>query len=113
MYPKGYGMYRAHANADVFRAIADPTRRAILDRLKDGPAPVNVLANAFAQSRPAISKHLRVLREAQVISEHREGRQRIYRIEPEALRPLEDFLAAYRALWQSQLLRLKAYLEQT
>ena len=73
-------MHRQAANTDIFRAIADPTRRAILDRLRQGPAAVNVLAAEFSQSRPAISKHLRVLNDANVVSEHRAGRERIYRI---------------------------------
>jgi DNA-binding transcriptional ArsR family regulator len=55
-------MLRAEAHADVFRTIADPTRRAILDRLRAGPAPVNALAEDFEQTRPGVSKHLRVLR---------------------------------------------------
>ena len=58
----------ARADWDVFRAIADPTRRAILDRLRGGPAPVNALAADFSQSRPAISKHLRVLRNAELVA---------------------------------------------
>ena len=61
---------------DIFRAIADPTRRAILDRLRAGPAPVNDLAADFEQTRPAISKHLRVLREAALVTEQKVGRER-------------------------------------
>ena len=75
-------MPRARAEADVFRAIADPTRRAMLDRLRAGPAPVNALASDFRQSRPAISKHLRVLREARLVTEQRSGRQRVYELQP-------------------------------
>ena len=70
---------------DIFRAIADPTRRAILDRLRAGPTAVNVLAADFDQSRPAVSKHLRVLREARLVTEQRDGRERRYRLEPAAL----------------------------
>lgn len=70
---------------DVFRAIADPTRRAILDRLRAGPTPVNALAAEFDQSRPAISKHLRVLREARLVTEERSGRERLYELQPAAL----------------------------
>ena len=106
-------MHRAHANADVFRAIADPTRRAILNRLREGPSPVHALAAEFSQSRPAISKHLRVLREAQVITEHREGRLRVYQVEAAALKPIDEWIAGYRTMWQGSLLRLKTYLEQT
>lgn len=105
-------MHRQAANSDVFRAIADPTRRAILERLRLGPAPVNTLAAEFAQSRPAISKHLRVLNEAHVVSEQRSGRERIYRIEPETLRAVDDWIGDYRSLWQDNLNRLKSYLEQ-
>jgi DNA-binding transcriptional ArsR family regulator len=105
-------MHRPAANADVFRAIADPTRRAILARLRQGPAPVNTLAAEFSQSRPAISKHLRVLSEAHVVSEQRSGRERIYRIEPATLRQVDDWIGGYRGLWQDNLNRLKTYLEE-
>jgi DNA-binding transcriptional ArsR family regulator len=106
-------MHRQAAAADVFRAIADPTRRAILERLRaGGPAPVNALAAEFAQSRPSISKHLKVLNEARVVSERRAGRERIYRIEPQTLRQVDDWIAGYRDLWQDNLNRLKTYLEQ-
>jgi DNA-binding transcriptional ArsR family regulator len=90
-------MSRARANQDVFRAIADPTRRAILDRLRAGPAPVNALAAAFSQSRPAISKHLRVLREARIVTERRDGRERLYRIQPSRLRDVALWIGTYRA----------------
>jgi DNA-binding transcriptional ArsR family regulator len=104
-------MHRPTADADVFRAIADPTRRAILGRLREGPAPVNTLAAAFAQSRPSISKHLKILHSAGVVSEQRAGRQRIFRIEPEALRQVDTWIGDYRGLWQNNLNRLKHYLE--
>jgi DNA-binding transcriptional ArsR family regulator len=96
---------------DVFRAIADPTRRAILDRLTAGPATVNALAANFAQTRPGISKHLRVLRECGVVSETKSGRERHYRLTPSALQPVDTWLMRYRALWPVQLNALKAYLE--
>lgn len=106
-------MHRPAADADVFRAIADPTRRAILARLRqDGPAHVNALAAAFSQSRPSISKHLKILHAAKVVSEQRSGRQRIYRIEPQTLRQVDDWIGSYRALWQDNLNRLKTYLEE-
>ncbi|HTJ56977.1 MAG TPA: metalloregulator ArsR/SmtB family transcription factor [Devosiaceae bacterium] len=105
-------MHRQAASADIFRAIADPTRRAILKRLRQGPAPVNALAAEFSQSRPAISKHLRILNEARVVSEQRSGRERIYRIEPDKLREVDDWIGEYRGLWRDNLNRLKAYLEE-
>ena len=71
-------MHRAAAHADVYHAVADPTRRAILDRLRRGGAPVTELAAGFRMSRPAVSKHLGVLRRARLVRERREGRQRIW-----------------------------------
>lgn len=103
----------AAAQTDVFRAIADPTRRAILDRLRAGPAPVNALAADFAQSRPAISKHLRVLRDARLVTEERAGRERLYRLEPQPLQRALGWLEGYRSFWQGSLNQLKRYLEDT
>lgn len=105
-------MHRPKANADVFRAIADSTRRAILDRLRVGPAPVNQLASDFDQSRPAVSKHLRVLREANLVSEERVGRERLYRIEPAPLRGVVKWMETYRSFWEVSLDNLKRHLEK-
>lgn len=96
----------------MFRAIGDPTRRAILDRLRAGPAPVNALAADFRQSRPAISKHLRVLREARLVSEERAGRQRFYQLEPRPLQQVAGWVEGYRAWWMDSLNRLKRNLEE-
>jgi DNA-binding transcriptional ArsR family regulator len=106
-------MHRARADADVFRAIADPTRRAILDRLRAGPAPVNALAADFDLSRPAVSKHLRVLREARLVSEQRAGRERLYALEPLPLQRVAGWVEGYRSFWQRNLDHLKRYLEDT
>jgi DNA-binding transcriptional ArsR family regulator len=106
-------MSRRQAAEDVFRAIADPTRRAILDRLRGGPAPVNALAADFSQSRPAISKHLRVLREAQLVAEERAGRERIYALSPRPLQQVAGWIEGYRSFWQHSLGNLKSYLEGT
>ena len=105
-------MPRAQAHVDVFHAIADPTRRAILDRLRAGPAPVNSLADGFEQSRPAVSKHLRVLRLARLVNEERVGRERIYRLRPETLQQVAGWLEGYRAFWHVSLGRLKRYVEE-
>ena len=105
-------MHRPKANADVFRAIADPTRRAILDRLRMGPAPVNALAADFEQSRPAISKHLRILREANLVGEERSGRERVYRIRPAPLRDVVRWMETYRSFWEVSLGNLKRHLEK-
>jgi DNA-binding transcriptional ArsR family regulator len=104
-------MTRAKAHADVFRAIADPTRRAILDRLRAGAAPVNVLAEDFEQTRPAISKHLRVLREAALVTEQRSGRERLYQLEPQRLQRVASWVEGYRGFWLGSLENLKRYLE--
>jgi len=105
-------VHRAQAAHDVFRAIADPTRRAILDRLRAGPANAGALAADFRQSRPAISKHVRVLREARLVVETRVGRERLYAIDPVPLQSVAGWLEGYRAFWQSSLTRLKRNLEE-
>lgn len=106
-------MHRAKAHEDVFRAIADPTRRAILDRLRAGPAAVSVLASDFEQSRPAISKHLLVLKRANLVGEHKVGRARVYRIRPEPLARVAGWVEGYRSMWLTNLDNLKRYLEGT
>ncbi len=105
-------MSRARANADVFHAVADPTRRAILDRLRAGSAPVTELASGFEMTRPAISKHQRVLRQASLVREHKDGRQRIYELNPGPLRDVASWIEAYRSFWQLNLLSLKRHLEK-
>ena len=105
-------MSRARSRPDVFRAIADPTRRAVLDRLRAGPTPVNALAADFRQSRPAISKHLRVLRDARLVIEEKSGRERLYQLQPRALQQVAGWIEGYRAFWQVSLTNLKRYLEE-
>jgi len=95
----------------AFRALADPTRRAILDRLCRGPQPVNVIARAFPVSRPAVSKHLRLLREARLVRERRDGRRRIYHLNPAPLRRVDDWMERHRRLWTRKLMNLKRYVE--
>lgn len=97
--------------ARVFRALADPSRRRILDRLLRGDASVNELAEDFPTSRPAVSRHLRVLRDATLVVERREGRQRIYSIHPEPLARADAWLSKYRAFWAARLHALKQLLE--
>ncbi|MGF6641317.1 ArsR/SmtB family transcription factor [Paraburkholderia sp. MM6662-R1] len=106
-------MHRSAAHSDVFRAIADPTRRAILDRLRAGPTAVNALANEFDQSRPAISKHLRVLRQARLVSGARVGRERLYELEPMPLQQVLGWIEGYRAFWHISLTNLKRHVEET
>lgn len=95
----------------VFSALADPTRRAILARLSNGEAPVKDLAKPFALSGPAITKHLKVLERAGLISRSRDGQQRPCRLEPRALEPAADWIERFRAMWEERLDRLDAYLK--
>src|SRR3954454_20524870 len=104
-------MHRARASDDVFRAIADPTRRAILDRLRAGPANAGTLAADFQSSRPAVSKHLKVLREARLVVDTRVGRERVYAVNPVPLQSVAGWLEGYRSFWQASLTRLKRNLE--
>ena len=104
-------MPRPASHSDVFLAVADPTRRAILDRLRRGPSPVNELASGFRVSRPAISKHLRILRSARLVHEKREGRQRIYQLEADRIQEIAKWSEAYRVFWQHSLTNLKHRLE--
>ena len=105
-------MSRIRAKTDPFRAIADPTRRAILDRLRAGPANAGTLALDFRSSRPAVSKHLRVLREARLVTDTRVGRERLYAVNPAPLQSVAGWLEGYRMFWQASLMRLKRNLEE-
>ena len=96
----------------VFRALADPSRRAIFERLTRGEAPVKDLTARFEISQPAVSQHLATLRAAGLVAERREGRLVYYRVEPRGLRPLVDWIAHYQAFWLDRLDRLKAMLEE-
>ncbi|MFI6346360.1 ArsR/SmtB family transcription factor [Streptomyces sp. NPDC050560] len=96
----------------VFQALADPTRRAIVERLVRGPAAVKVLAEPLAMSLPAVMQHLRVLEGAGVIVTEKAGRVRSCRIEPAALREAEGWLGAQRTEWERRLDRLDDYLKE-
>jgi DNA-binding transcriptional ArsR family regulator len=95
----------------TFSALADPTRRAVLDLLRKGRQPAGQIAQAFPVSRPAISKHLRLLRRAHLVNEHREGRHRFYHLNPEPLRAVDSWLEQYRTFWTTSLNNLKAFVE--
>jgi DNA-binding transcriptional ArsR family regulator len=95
----------------TFQALADPTRRAVLDLLRRGSQPAGQIAGAFPVSRPAISKHLRLLRRAHLVSEHREGRHRVYQLNPEPLRAVDSWLEHYRSFWSASLTSLKTFVE--
>ena len=104
--------YPAARNAEAtFQALADPTRRAVLDLLRRGSQPAGQIAEVFPVSRPAISKHLRLLRRAHLVSEHREGRNRVYQLNPEPLRAVDSWIEQYRSFWSTNLGKLKAFVE--
>lgn len=96
----------------VFSALADPTRRAILARLTEGEASVNQLAEPFDMSLPAVSKHLKVLENAGLISRGREAQWRPARLEPMALKGVSDWLEHYRRFWDRSFDRLDDYLRK-
>jgi DNA-binding transcriptional ArsR family regulator len=96
----------------TFSALADPTRRAILARLARGETSVTDLAKPFAMSMPAVSKHLKVLESAGLITRSREAQWRPCRIEPRALKEVDDWLEHYRRFFEESLDRLDAYLKQ-
>jgi DNA-binding transcriptional ArsR family regulator len=95
----------------AFHALADPTRRALLDLLRQGSQPAGQIASAFPISRPAISKHLRLLRRAHLVDERREGRHRFYHLNPEPLRAVDSWLDQYRVFWSQSLVNLKTFVE--
>ena len=97
----------------VFAALADPTRRAILARLAAGDATVNELAAPFDVTQPAISKHLKVLERAGLVSRSRAAQTRPCRLDPQPLEELSNWVAMYRGLWESSFERLDALLEST
>jgi DNA-binding transcriptional ArsR family regulator len=105
------GTTGARPSEATFQALADPTRRAVLDLLRRGSQPAGQIAGAFPVSRPAISKHLRLLRRAHLVREHREGRLRVYQLNPEPLRAVDSWLEQYRSFWSASLNSLKAFVE--
>ena len=94
----------------TFSALADPTRRAILSRLASGEATVTQLAEPFRMSLPAISKHLKVLERAGLITQGREAQWRPRRLEPAPLKDVSDWVESYREMWEARLDRLDTYL---
>ena len=95
----------------VFGALADPTRRAILARLASGEVTVNELAEPFAMSQPAVSKHLKVLERAGLIARGRDAQRRPCRLEPTALKTVADWVAHYEHFWTESFDRLDEYLK--
>jgi len=100
------------AHDQLFRALADPTRRAVLERLSRREASVGELTAGLHVSQPAVSQHLAVLREAGLVALRQHGRQRFYCAEPAGLAPLFDWLEHHRRFWNKSLAKLKSTLEE-
>ena len=110
------GMYdpdmpRAATTADAFNAVAEPRRRQILDALAGGERPVNDLVRVLGLAQPQVSKHLRVLREVGAVDVRGKGRQRLYRLNGHALKPIHDWIKQYERSWSERFDRLDAVLE--
>ena len=103
-------MSAAVAEDKIFRALADPSRRAILKSLMRGEAAVKDLTARFDISQPAVSQHLAALKDARLVTGRREGRCVYYRVEPRGMKPLIDWIAHYRAFWTEHVERLEGLL---
>ena len=104
-------MARAATTADTFNAVAEPRRRQILDALAGGERPVNELVQLLGVAQPQVSKHLRVLREVGAVDVREDGRQRFYRLNGHALKPIHDWVKAYEHSWSERFDALDAVLE--
>jgi DNA-binding transcriptional ArsR family regulator len=96
----------------VFEALAEPNRRLILDLLRERERPVSDLVEHLRVSQPAVSKHLRTLRDAGLVTSRVDAQRRLYRVQPGPLRQLDDWLAPYRAMWTSHLDALERHLDE-
>jgi DNA-binding transcriptional ArsR family regulator len=105
-------MARSPTTSDVFNAIAEAHRREILDALITGEKAVGAIVNDLSMSQPQVSKHLRVLKEVGLVRCRAEGRRRLYRLEPEHLRPLHEWVVKYEQAWNDRMDRLGDYLQE-
>jgi DNA-binding transcriptional ArsR family regulator len=103
---------RTVTDPDIFHAIADPTRRALLDLLRNGGQTPGRIAAAFPVSRAAVSKQLRLLHRAHLVREHRQGRHRYYQLNPEPMKAVDRWLDHYRVFWTGKLSSLKSHVEE-
>jgi DNA-binding transcriptional ArsR family regulator len=104
-------MARAATTADAFNAVAEPRRRQILDALAGGERPVNDLVRALGLAQPQVSKHLRVLREVGAVDVRENGRERLYRLNGHALKPIHDWVSSYEQTWSERFELLDEVLE--
>src|ERR1700688_2444117 len=107
-----FRMARAATTTDAFNAVAEPRRREILDALAGGELPVNDLVRLLGLAQPQVSKHLRVLREVEVVAVRDDGRQRLYRINGPALKPIYDWVKPYERSWSERFDRLDLVLDE-
>jgi len=105
-------MARAATTADSFNAVAEPRRRQILDALAGGERPVNELVQLLGLAQPQVSKHLRVLREVGAVDVRDQGRQRLYRLNGHALKPIHDWVKNYEQSWSQRFDQLDVVLEE-
>jgi DNA-binding transcriptional ArsR family regulator len=105
-------MARAATTTDAFNAVAEPRRRQILDLLARGERPVNDLVELLGLAQPQVSKHLRVLREVDLVHVRDEGRQRMYRLNAEPLKPIHDWLAKYEQSWTERFDLMDTVIEE-
>ena len=105
-------MARAATTTDAFNAVAEPRRRLILDALAGGERPVNDLVRSLGLAQPQVSKHLRVLREVGAVEVREEGRQRLYRLNGHALKPIHDWVKDFERTWSERFEQLDVVLEE-
>ena len=105
-------MARAATTADAFNAVAEPRRRQILDVLASGERPVNDLVTLVGLAQPLVSKHLRVLREVGLVGVRDQGRQRMYSVNADRLKPIHDWVKNYERSWSQRFDRLDVVLEE-
>ena len=105
-------MARAATTTDAFNAMAEPRRRQIVDALANGELPVNELVRALGLAQPQVSKHLRVLRDVGVVAVRAEGRQRLYRLNAQALKPIHDWVKPYERTWSERFDQMDVVLEE-
>jgi len=105
-------MARAATTADAFNAVAEPRRRQILDALSDDERSVNELVRELGLNQPQVSKHLRVLREVGAVDVRSEGKQRLYRLNGQALKPIHDWVKSYEQSWSDRFEQLDQVLEE-
>jgi len=105
-------MARSSTTSDVFNALAEADRRAILDVLLRGEKPVGAIVSDLAMSQPQVSKHLRVLSQVGLVTSRADGRRRLYRLEPARLQPFQDWLGKYERAWNERMDRMDDYLRE-